>query len=64
MLISNALQIFLADLNSQCDTYSVFIFHPLPFEIKLLWCNKFQNLFLITLQIYSAIINSAMDTVS
>jgi hypothetical protein len=34
-----------------------------PFEITLLWCKKFQNLFMITLQIYSTIINGAMDTV-
>jgi hypothetical protein len=33
-----------------------------PFEIMLLWCMKFQYLFVITLQIYSAIINGAMDT--
>jgi hypothetical protein len=34
-----------------------------PFEITLLWSKKFQNVFLIALQIYSAIIKGAMDTV-
>jgi hypothetical protein len=41
----------------------LFIFHSPPFEITLLWCKKFQNLFRITLQIYSAILTGAMDTV-
>jgi hypothetical protein len=38
------------------------IFHLPLFEITLLWCKKYQKIFIITLQIYSAIINGAMDT--
>jgi hypothetical protein len=59
-LLSARLKFMLLDLKRVCI---LFILYLPPFEITLLWSKKFQNLFIIALQIYSAIIKGAMDTV-